>query len=216
MSSRKIKNIVKGFTTAEPTEQDWYKHRMSVCGSCEYNTENMEESSVSTANRLKVNSICGGGGVCNACGCCISKKARVEESVCGLVEIGKEPKWTAVVETNPTDKRLSVTCLDSTFKVYRELPRIVLEREFTEDEKKVEFELLFSHKDKFSISRSDSSCGCTVPTEEKVDERNSKLVVQVSTVGFRGKVSERSLSVFYDVGVGTYKKVSIKLRFKKV
>jgi hypothetical protein len=156
---------------------------------------------------MKINSVCGGGHVCTACGCCIKQKATATESVCGLVELGKEPKWTAINADNPVDRRLKVICEDAKINVTQETPNIVLQRDYDkEQEKKVSFEVKFKHKDKVKPLSVIASCGCTASQTEIIDKRSFKVNVDVSTTRFKNDESNKALTVTYDVGVGTPKK----------
>lgn len=214
MSIKQVKQIVKGFTTPEPTEE-WYTKRMEICGGCKYNSNNIDPEKHTEATKLKLSTICKGDFVCTACGCCGSKKARVPESVCGKIEIGLTPEWGPITSKNPTDRGLSVSTSDPMVIVTDEARKVVLIRSYKEDEKKVEFKLKLDHIRKLQVVNVDASCSCTATMHEEVSDKSSNIKVEVSTVGFKGQVSERSLFIRYHTGSNRTETLSVTLRFEK-
>jgi hypothetical protein len=207
VNTQKIKNIVKGFTTDEPTA-DWYMKRMEICSACKYNSSNKED--ISAVEKLKVNSICGGP-VCTACGCCVSKKARVEESVCGLEEIGETPLWGSVVASNPIDKSLKVFTPDGGTSIEMGKDLVNIYREYGEEDLRLNFNLVFQRKGGIELVSADGSCSCTASENEKIDSENFRLLVQISTKKFKGTSSSRGMKVDYQVSKD--KKMSVRLNF---
>lgn len=96
--------IAKAFTSEAP-DTDWYQERLKICNACEFNSCNIEGPDSPEITRTK--RLAGALGkkcdkVCSACFCCTDEKAKLPESICGLVEIGKTPKWGKVGTSTST------------------------------------------------------------------------------------------------------------------
>ena len=86
----KIKNIIEGFSGDLPTEEDWYKKRISLCNSCEFNSANGAPLSVACAGIKKLACPSADKGSCNQCCCCVEQKCKVKSEAC------PKGKWTAL------------------------------------------------------------------------------------------------------------------------
>ena len=214
--SGKVKNIIKGFTSGEPTEK-WYKDRMEACRTCEYNSANIEPSKQSAITLLKLSTICLNDSVCTACGCCISKKARVPGEVCGMSQIGLTPKWDSIEISNPIDKNFMVTCKNEGIKLEVLQNTVAINIPFKADGNRVSFELLFTHRHSVKPISVTASCGCTTTNVASIDNKNFSTSVTVSTKGFTGLTVSKSLTCEYSLdGSGRSYKMPIKLIFNKI
>lgn len=95
----RFKEILEAYSKPVDKEQPHYKYRMSVCGTCEFNTDNMNKKDQSLI--VKGMNAFSETARCNACGCPLERKCGSKKSYCGLhgkVIVGKmmEPKWTPV------------------------------------------------------------------------------------------------------------------------
>jgi len=86
----KIKNIIEGFSGELPSEEEWYKNRMSLCNNCEFNSANGAPLSIACATIKKVACPSAEKGTCNQCCCCVEQKAKVKAEAC------PKGKWTAL------------------------------------------------------------------------------------------------------------------------
>lgn len=84
---------------------DWYKDRLKICMSCEYNSENKSSLTFSEKAIVAVNL---GKASCLACGCEIEAKASVQTGDCGAVKKLEKSKWLKI-NLNSKDK-FSVIC----------------------------------------------------------------------------------------------------------
>lgn len=217
MSLKNVKNIVKAFTSEEPTQEEWYKKRMEICGSCEYNSANKDNSELTSAEKIKLSTVCSGDSVCTACGCCVSRKARVKESVCGMVELGLEPKWGSIIAASPLDKNMVVNSQDSEVSVATDGNRVIVTRSYSKTQPKIKFLLNFLHLNTdVEMMSASAGCSCTASLHDKVSDRSFNLAVEVSTVGFKGEVVEKGLTVNYKYPNNKTNLVRVTLRFKKV
>lgn len=73
--------------------EPWVKERRAICEECPFNTINIEKKSVKERLFIFLNL---SKGVCSACFCGIKRKTLIKQSVCGLEEIGSEPKWKEI------------------------------------------------------------------------------------------------------------------------
>lgn len=88
----------QAFNTPVPDEV-WYHDRKQICQTCEFNSANAatgESLKVKTVKKLAKSQGADCDSVCTACFCCTAEKIKLKESVCGLIEIGQEPKWGAI------------------------------------------------------------------------------------------------------------------------
>ena len=209
----KLSNIVKGFTGPTPDGKSWYEERKKICAGCEYNSANKEESEIKATQRLIRDTICSSQPVCTACSCCVDKKIKVEESICGLDEIGLEPKWKPVVSNNPVDNKLQVTCDspgDASLSI--EGGSILVESTYTE--LKHSFTVNFKRKGGLKLISADGSCSCTSSGSKEVSNDSFNLFVDISTKGFKGEYSVRSMTVHYRVSENKHRKVKLQFKLK--
>ena len=217
MSLKNVKNIVKAFTSEEPTQEEWYKKRMSICGSCKYNSANKSDSELTAAEKVKLSTVCSGDSVCTACGCCVSRKARVKESVCGMVELGLEPKWGPIISANPVDKSMVVSSHDAEVSITSKGGSVIVSKNYSRAQPKIKFLLNFLHLNtNVEMVSASAGCSCTASLHDKVSDRSFNLAVEVSTVGFKGSIVEKTITVNYKYPNNKTNSVGITLRFKKI
>lgn len=87
---------------------DWYRRRLSICASCEFNNKNMPFWKVpfrALAQRMI------GREACSVCGCFIREKAWMRMERCPLEGDGIKPRWNAmeVVTVNRYDFDVSIS-----------------------------------------------------------------------------------------------------------
>ena len=66
------------------------EHRMAICDKCD---QKGDECLVP-----------GTGPCCAACGCCLEFKVRSLSSACGLIQVGRDPKWLPVLSVKDDEK----------------------------------------------------------------------------------------------------------------
>jgi hypothetical protein len=173
--SKKFGQIARAFISIAP-DTEWYKHRNEICNSCEYNSLNIPEERLSVANKLVLKTVCDR--VCTACGCCTQEKTKLTDSVCGLVEIGLEPKWGAV-EAFSKAQGVSVEVLGNEKSLTGESGEFLMQFETTKDVENIS--LLFKGKELVSAI---GSCSCMSTYITKNDEYAYQVDVTISTVAF--------------------------------
>lgn len=198
----KLKTIIQAFTKDTDTSSEMYKERLSICNDCEYNSDNKEYSELKETHKLSISTICSGSPVCTACGCCILKKIGESTESCGLVELGKDPKWNAVKVETSTDKNLDLEILNKTAESVR-LSDIgdafIIELGNITDAVK-EIELLITRKAGLNVSSIKAGCSCTVPTQKKIDENTVKILAKLNTIGFTKDIRfSKNITITYFV-----------------
>lgn len=201
----KVKMISKAFSSAAP-DTDWYRKRMEICASCEFNTSNKVDPTAldRLQNKLKP--------ACSVCHCFIDEKCKVEEATCGLEEAGLEPKWfpVSVPSKNKSGKDIRVYIEDGEVKLDYTLSgevicninsKLIIEK----------FSLKFTGADVKSVI---PTCSCTtVGVDEKDDGYVFNFVV--STSGFRPGLNKREVLVEYYKNENTTVKMAIRLNINK-
>ena len=185
-----IKNaakIAKAFSSSIP-DTDWYKNRNEICNACEYNSINVPKEKLSIANKLVLNTVCDR--VCTACGCCTKEKTKLTDAVCGLVEIGLEPKWGAV-EAFSKAQGVSVEILGSEKQLSTSGSEFFIQFETTKDVENVS--LLFKERELVSAI---GSCSCMSSYISLIRENTYQVDVTISTVAFsKEKETTRKLAL---------------------
>lgn len=212
---KKVGNIIEGFTSSEPVGKDWYEMRMSKCKSCVFNSDNIEREKLTEVEKLKLETICIGDFLCTACGCCGSKKARVPDEVCGKVKLGLEPEWGALSIESPVDENLKVSTSDTQIRITNKDKKIYLIRKFKEEEKVINFTLFVEHKKHLKVISVEAGCSCTVAEHVEETDKKSKVDLSISTRGFRGDASERTVLVRYFLTPSKSESLNIVLRFER-
>lgn len=208
--------IAKAFLNDLPEGQDWYEERLKICGPCEYSTANKAEEELTFTDKLKIKSgLCGEGPHCTACGCCIRQKTSVKTEVCGLVELGKTPKWTPLEVTNKSGD-LSILLTNSS-DIVKSTSTEFLYDFGVKNDNVVKTTFIFRSKKNIKFSKTSVGCGCThVENVETLDDKNLKLDVTISTVGFRQGLNEKTMNIEYKDSSSNFKTVTIRFRLIKL
>lgn len=74
--------------------EEIYNERLSICKKCpHYDPEGKSDKAIFNGKES-----------CGACGCPLASKLRSLATECGAVELGEEPRWTAVVDEDTAKK----------------------------------------------------------------------------------------------------------------
>lgn len=88
----KLKAIVQSRVLVyKNRKKEYVLERAEICRTCPFNSINKEKDKTIKGRFLRMVNLYKP--YCTACGCGIKYKISVPFSVCGLDEIGKEPKW---------------------------------------------------------------------------------------------------------------------------
>jgi hypothetical protein len=73
--------------------KDWYKERKNICDVCPHNSKFSEKKDFrgKLLNMLYLKA-----DYCKKCLCILHLKQSIPEAVCGLEEVGEEPKWKSI------------------------------------------------------------------------------------------------------------------------
>jgi hypothetical protein len=211
MGLKKVKTIVKAFKELLPVEEDWYKTRLEICKSCDKNTDNIADEDLSFLDKLKNTNLCTEGRSCTACGCCIDQKCSVKTEVCGMIKLGKSPKWTA----------LAIDSVEAVMEVISENYKLTKpNNEFLLDvgrvsDKVVEMQFRLFPGKGLEYKTSVASCGCTVPQISKNLDGSLDYVVKISTIGFKPGLAEKTMKVVLVNRVQKESEVYIRFRLIK-
>jgi hypothetical protein len=195
---RKIKTIAESFINKLPLEEEWYQNRLDICAVCPKNTDNMEF--LSGDLKVKTRVLCPETRACSACGCCIDRKASVKSEVCGLVEIGEEPKWSAIEIESKKDKNLKVENLrlnEITMSV-NDLGQY--EAVVSTDKPKIDFEFKLTRGNKIEVREVVKTCSCTSSDTIENPDGTTNVIFTISTKGFtQNKQVSKTIVVKYIV-----------------
>lgn len=217
MEMKKVKTIAKAFLSDLPVEEVWYQERLSICNTCDKNTKNMSEEELSFVDKLKIKTgICVGedNSHCTACGCCIFQKCATKTESCGMKEIGKTPKWNAL-EIEDVDGRLAFEALHNTGKISKNGSEVLFDFG-TSSEKVLKASFVIKSERQISFSKYSVSCGCTHPsTIEQPTNKSIKSNVDISTLGFRVGLNEKTMTIEY-IESKTNKLNKLTIRFRVI
>jgi len=219
MSFKKVKTIAKAFINPIPVGQDWYEKRLDICNGCEFNSANIDPEKLSFGSKLKIQSgLCDKGNHCTACGCCIERKCGSRTSDCGLSEVpGSEPKWKAIdfelekstffIEYQGTDAIFSVTKVNDREEFLFDFGQV------SANVLKTEFKI--KNKNPFEVIKYEVSCGCTHPEViERETENSYNIAVNLSTIGFREGLNEKTITFF--CGFPNEKQELVLIRYRSI
>lgn len=208
-----VNNIVKGFMGKKPVGEEWYEERLKICGDCPLNTANMEPKDISLIQITQSKTVCHGGGVCTACGCCVLEKASVKAEECGKVKINEQPLWNKVediLNIDPYMKLRTLSPTDLTLDFIDKQPRI--KKTFDpKTEPKVTIKLLLTDKRGLNVLKVVAGCSCTASSVRRLSNVQTELTLDISTIGFTLDVNERSVTVHR----GNGRNLVITLQFTK-
>lgn len=215
---KKVKAIASSFVAPLPKDESWYQERLKSCDTCEKNSDNVPKEHLSVMEEIKINfTPCPEKRVCTACGCCIDRKAAVKTEVCGLKELGLEPKWHALSVESPTNSGISLESLTPNVgSLFMEGFTFIVDVPPTSEELVV-YEFIMRRKGGLKFKDFQAPCSCTVPSVKVIDKESVKMEAKISTKSFKKGLNERSLVLYYyqggNSGVGS---VSVKFKIKKI
>lgn len=214
MSLRKAKVIAKAVSQSLagtlPVNESWYQERLAICSTCEWSSKNIPVEELSFLDKR----LCGSGSRCTACGCCTELKASAKGEVCGLVVIGKQPKWTALeVEGEDSVKIINLSSSAKTTKAGKEF----LIDFGGSSENVLKFDFNLTNESFMEFSKWAVACGCThVDNVEQLDKATIRIVGSISTLGFRTGLNEKTLTIEYKTRFNKYKISVIRFRVIKL
>lgn len=103
--------IINAKTSDKSKLGDWYQDRLKICLSCEYNSENKKNLSITDKVIIAANL---GKAACLACGCEIAAKASIETENCGAVKKGEKSRWLKIDLSS--EEGFSVVCKNENVK----------------------------------------------------------------------------------------------------
>lgn len=194
---------------------EWYKQRLDICGSCEFNTLNMTKDQLDKAGVLKT-ALGDKRGRCSLCGCFIKEKAWVRSEKCSLGEEaykkeGYYMRWDEVDEPSNGSKEFNVESLNpELFTVGTRNEGFDYELNFVKPIKvgtEMELKFTLNSKKPIEIGSPQLSCGCLKHIGFDVkDRRNTICRLTVSTKDFPSGQFVRSILVRYSDDLKARKK----------
>jgi len=238
----KLKTIVDAFSKGDdlPRGEKWFDDRISACGSCEFNTKNIEEDKLKVQDKVKIaTGICTDKEHCTLCGCCVYQKASEKSENCALMNykvkalsvkglnntpenFNKEEfqtKWKSIgVETKGKTDLDVYSTSTSVDTIYLDSDGSNFNIQLKNTSKSlIEFELIISRKAGLKISSVKPTCSCTVPEQEVIDENTVRMLVKLSTSSFTKNAKyERTIVLNYYINERSVNKVKLHLIGKKV
>jgi hypothetical protein len=209
MSLKKAKTIAKAFLEPLPEGQDWYEKRLEICKTCPSNSANRTEPTL--AEKLNITNlikkgVCDEGNHCMACGCCIERKCATKSEVCGLAEIGEDPKWVALEVPSTINKGISLINLTPEIGEVKTEKASFSYTSNNVEENKLDIKFIIKKDSStFTIKNYRPSCSCmSVNTMRRLETNSFEFDISISTVGFREGINERKLFVtYFDKGSNT-------------
>ena len=93
----KFKRIFSGFVTKDyQVSGEIFDYRMSICKTCEYNSDNVSDNELSFVNKAR-KEVLKGKPFCTACGCQLKEKLSLAVEECGAVSVGEKPRWNKIL-----------------------------------------------------------------------------------------------------------------------
>jgi len=214
----KLRTIFQALTSDIPVDEPWFQDRLAACEDCEWNSDNVESSELSFANKTKINLACSESSLCTACGCCLHEKLGQKTENCGLIGVaGEDTKWRALAAETSSVKDINVEILgksaesidiDLGGKFF--MVRVGNVKTITKNIK-----LRINRPAGLKISKLKATCGCTVPSYKEIDSDTIEAIVKIDTTAFTNNARfEKSLNVIYFEGNGV-KTTVIKFIGKK-
>lgn len=185
-----------------PEGEEYYKERMEICSTCEWNSKFQEEKPKGFIEkgmdllRSKLPSEYH----CTACGCDLGLKCAGKDNTCGLVEKGLEPKWTPIetpVGSIPGMFIIKTQGQDYNLRTEVSNPIITIK---DADPKLLEFTFGLIKPERYKYTNSRVSCGCTVPAfQTSEDNKSGEVKVRISTLNFKpGQQTRKSITMEFE------------------
>lgn len=217
---KKGSQILKAVTQELPTSEKWYQDRMDVCNSCEFNSRNDPKAFdnmtiLEKAGKIVKDRVCDSKEYCTACGCCVELKCSLKESVCGLSEIGEEPKWDALEVKTSVDNNLSIVNLTpSGGKIYTEISKVIydFEENFLP---KLSAKFQIVRKGGIRYKKHTVGCSCTVAKPHVVDKDTVEIGIEISTLSFVEGLNKRTMRISYYDDRNRVREISVTFKINK-
>ncbi|MCA9749977.1 MAG: hypothetical protein KC414_12785 [Romboutsia sp.] len=213
----KVKTIVKAFTEKSDINDEILEFRRSICGGCEFNSENVDTKKMSFIEQAR-KKVLNGEPFCTACGCQINEKTSRGTEECGLAEKGLVPKWNRV--KLETVSKIEVDIINNSYKQVNidlsvDKKSFVIQYGEIESNKIEEIELLIKAKEgkHLEMKYFTPSCGaCTSSSYIKIDKNTYKVKLELNTAKLNDVFSK---NVYFAYNIGTqYRKNRIQLKGK--
>lgn len=214
----KVKTIYKAFTEELPVDQEWFQKRMEICNSCEWNSKNIDPEKLATKHKVILKTICKGDEKmnCTACGCCLPQKPSQKSETCGLIELGKEPKWSALEVKIPKDKELITENLTPEIGSLKKFGNEIIYDLGESSDLKITFSLSMTRESGFDIITTQVGCKCTVAEPVELSKNSYRFDTSLSTKDFNsGANITRNLYVKYYGPKSKPIEAVIKIKLKK-
>ena len=199
---QKAKNILNSMVSQLPEDQEWYKERMAICNACEYNSKNVDPSTLTGIAKLRYQGLAPKyltKMFCTACSCPIENKCSVRYEDCGLVTLSKKPKWVAISKYMGSDGSFSIENISLDMgTVGSDIKGFVYNIEKNETHgPKISFSFKITRNKPVKFYRLEASCGCTVPKYLTPDDRTVIVDVDFSTNGLTKGLHRKLITFFY-------------------
>jgi len=214
----KLRTIFQALTSEIPVDEPWFQERLSACEGCEWNSDNVEQSELSFANKTKINLACSESSLCTACGCCLHEKLGQKTENCGLIGVaGEETKWRALSAETSSVKEINVEILEgSADSVDIDIAgKYFMIRVGNVKTVTKSIKLRINRPAGLKISKLKATCGCTVASYVQVNPETIEATIKIDTTAFTNNARfEKSLNVIYFEG-SHVKTTTIKFIGKK-
>lgn len=208
------KNIIKSMVDELPVGEEWFEKRMAICNTCEFNSKNVDVSSLTGIDKLRTEDSFIKRRMmpnylkkdfCTKCTCPIENKCSVKFETCGLAERGQVPKWKAVARYMDADKTFSLENLTADMgTVGTDLKGFTYNMEKSEAHgPKISFSVRIKRTKTLQLIRLEASCGCTVPNYQAEGDSGAIVNVDFSTKGLKKGLHRKAITVFYSDGGNT-------------
>lgn len=174
----KVLTIIEAKISDKSVLGDWYKKRLEVCSSCEFNSD-VKENLTTKEKLIRLMNL--GEASCLACTCEISAKASVETEDCGMIKKGLPSKWDKISINsksgynviNNSKNKASVSVLDNGINLisYKDMK--------FENDSRINL-LIFKGGMKIEKLEVQTSCGCT-DTSATYNKDTISLVINYDT-----------------------------------
>lgn len=211
-----VNQIIDAWTKDLPVDKEWYQKRLEICKGCDFNSANDKTKAEGLAKKA-LTTIWGIAKVdaCNACGCPLARKAALEESVCGMVDIGGIPKWGAITMELPNDPNIQIIQPeDQSYKMEVKNGNPII---WLDDTQEQVVSFTFHVKSKHKFESVQVSCGCTVPSQKDIDEETKEIKIKLSTKDFKtGSITTKSFTLKYTDEKHQPKNMKIQCKLRKI
>lgn len=209
MSLKKRINQVKMIKEAVqmeqlPVDEQWYKDRLSICQTCEFNSDNIPQEKRGAMHFVHESKCKLASGnkefrFCTACTCCIDRKAAIKRAECGMTSIGKAPLWTALELFSVDNSNVSITKAgERDYSLTADRASFIFDfGDVVEDVLDFKFVVFVPTTSKYITSR--ATCDCTVGKSVEIDSARREFTMRLSTLHFgTERKTTRTFYIDYD------------------